>query len=36
VSQHLITNAEVIRAFLPVEIVIEGQLGQPGVVRVQP
>jgi RNA 3'-terminal phosphate cyclase (ATP) len=36
VSQHLLTNAEVIRAFLPVEIVIGGQLGHPGVVQVQP
>jgi RNA 3'-terminal phosphate cyclase (ATP) len=33
VSQHLVTNADVIRLFLPVEIVIEGDIGHPGRVR---
>jgi len=36
VTQHLLTNAEVIRAFLPVEIAIEGSLDEPGTVRVSP
>ncbi len=36
VTQHLLTNAEVIRSFLPVGIDIDGQLGQPGVVKVLP
>lgn len=36
VTQHLLTNAEVIRAFLPVEIEIRGELGEPGEVRVVP
>jgi RNA 3'-terminal phosphate cyclase (ATP) len=34
VTQHLLTNAEVVRQFLPVEIEVEGRLGEPGVVRV--
>lgn len=36
VTRHLVTNAEVIRAFLLVEIEISGEIGQPGVVRVNP
>jgi RNA 3'-terminal phosphate cyclase (ATP) len=36
VTRHLITNAEVIRAFLPVEIKISGEIGQPGIVEVVP
>ncbi len=36
ITSHLLTNAAVIRAFLPVEIAIEGQPGQPGRVRVIP
>jgi len=36
VTNHLLTNAEVLRAFLPVEIEIDGELGEPGYVRVQP
>lgn len=34
VTQHLITNAEVIRAFTRTEIKIDGELGEPGLVRV--
>jgi len=36
VSSHLLTNAAVIRAFLPVRIVVEGAPGQAALVRVQP
>ncbi|MBC8496972.1 MAG: RNA 3'-terminal phosphate cyclase [Chloroflexi bacterium] len=36
VTQHLLTNAEVIRAFLPVEIKIDGQPGEPGMIEVLP
>ena len=34
VTSHLLTNAEVIRLFLPAEIVIQGEVGSPGMVRV--
>jgi RNA 3'-phosphate cyclase len=34
VTSHLLTNAEIIRLFLPVEIVIQGEEGSPGLVRV--
>lgn len=34
ITQHLLTNAAVIRQFLPVNITIEGGLDQPGVVRI--
>jgi len=36
VTQHLLTNAEVIRLFLPLHIEIQGELGQPGVVAISP
>ncbi len=36
VTQHLVTNAAVIRRFLPVEIEITGEIGYPGRVRVAP
>jgi RNA 3'-terminal phosphate cyclase (ATP) len=36
VTQHLVTNAVVIRAFTPVRIEIDGLLGEPGIVRVIP
>jgi RNA 3'-terminal phosphate cyclase (ATP) len=36
VTAHLLTNAEVIRLFLPVEIGVDGPLGGPATVRVQP
>jgi RNA 3'-terminal phosphate cyclase (ATP) len=36
VTHHLLTNAAVIQAFLPVRIVIEGQPGLPGLVDIIP
>jgi RNA 3'-terminal phosphate cyclase (ATP) len=33
VTQHLLTNAEVIRSFLPIEIAIDSPLGEPGLVH---
>jgi len=35
ITGHLLTNAEVLREFLPVDIAVEGEVGRPGVVRVQ-
>lgn len=35
VTNHLLTNAEVLRLFLPVEIVIDGDLGEEGAVTVR-
>jgi RNA 3'-phosphate cyclase len=34
VTQHLLTNAEVVRMFLPVDIAIHGDLGAPGLVQI--
>ena len=34
VTQHLVTNAEIVRMFLPVIIKIDGEIGQPGSVRI--
>jgi RNA 3'-terminal phosphate cyclase (ATP) len=34
VTQHLVTNAEVVRLFLPGSVEIQGDIGQPGLVRV--
>jgi RNA 3'-terminal phosphate cyclase (ATP) len=34
VTLHLLTNAQVIQAFLPVRIQIEGEAGQPGTVEI--
>ncbi len=34
ITQHLVTNAEVIQKFIPIEINIEGKIGKPGVVEV--
>jgi RNA 3'-phosphate cyclase len=34
VTQHLITNADVVRHFVPVEIHVYGNLGQPGTVQI--
>jgi RNA 3'-phosphate cyclase len=34
VTQHLLTNAAIIGSFLPTEITIEGELGQPATVRI--
>ncbi len=36
VTLHLLTHADVIRAFLPVAIQIDGAMGEPGVVHVGP
>ncbi len=36
ISQHLLTNAAVIQAFLPAAIDIAGEFGAPGMVRIQP
>jgi RNA 3'-phosphate cyclase len=36
VTQHLLTNAEVIRRFLPVHIDIQGIPGNPGVINITP
>jgi RNA 3'-terminal phosphate cyclase (ATP) len=36
ITAHLLTNAEVVRAFLPVGIAVEGRAGGPGTVRVRP
>lgn len=35
VTQHLVTNAEIVKMFLPVAIKIQGQVGQPGFVRIE-
>lgn len=36
ITQHLLTNAEVIRAFLPLDILVQGELGQPGLIHIIP
>jgi RNA 3'-terminal phosphate cyclase (ATP) len=36
ITQHLLTNAEVIRYFLPVQIDVQGELGRPGIVEITP
>lgn len=36
ITQHLLTNAEIIRLFLPVVISIDGALGKPGIIRLDP
>lgn len=36
VTQHMLTNAEIIRRFLPAAIEIQGELDQPGLVIVHP
>lgn len=36
VTQHLLTNAEVVQKFLPAQIDIQGALGQPGKVAIHP
>jgi RNA 3'-terminal phosphate cyclase (ATP) len=36
VTQHLLTNAEVIHRFLPVQIDISGEIGEPGFINVTP
>ena len=36
ITQHLLTNVEVVRAFCETEFQIVGELGSPGVVRIRP
>jgi RNA 3'-terminal phosphate cyclase len=36
VTQHLTTNASIVKMFLPVHIEIEEQIGQPGSIRIGP
>lgn len=36
VTQHLLTNAAIIRAFIPLQIDIQGETGQPGRIKVDP
>ena len=36
ITRHLLTNAQVISEFLPLRIEIQGQLGEPGEVRLNP
>ncbi len=36
VTQHLITNAEIIQAFTNTNIKIIGELGDPGLVQIRP
>ena len=35
VTQHLTTNAEIVKMFLPVSIEVDGQIGQPGSIRIR-
>jgi RNA 3'-phosphate cyclase len=35
VTQHLTTNAEIIKMFLPVSIEVDGEIGQPGSIRIR-
>ena len=35
VTQHLTTNAEIVKMFLPVGIEVEGKIGQPGSIRIR-
>ena len=35
ITQHLITNAHVIREFLPAKIEIEGELNKPGLIKIE-
>jgi RNA 3'-phosphate cyclase len=36
ITRHLLTNAEVLRSFLPVQIDIEGDFGKPGLICIKP
>jgi RNA 3'-phosphate cyclase len=36
ITRHLLTNAQVLRSFLPVQIDIEGDLGTPGLISIKP
>ncbi|MBI3808092.1 MAG: RNA 3'-phosphate cyclase, partial [Nitrospirae bacterium] len=35
VTQHLTTNAEIVKMFLPVSIEVDGAIGQPGSIRIR-
>ena len=35
VTTHLVTNAEIVRLFLPVQIEIAGEIGRPGSIRIE-
>ena len=35
VTQHLTTNAEIVKMFLPVSIEVDGEIGQPGSIRIR-
>ena len=34
ITQHLLTNVDVVRLFLPVNIAVHGDVGSPGWVRI--
>ena len=34
ITRHLVTNVEVVRVFLPVEVGVVGEIGRPGTVTV--
>ncbi len=36
VTRHLLTNAEILQAFLPVRVQVNGAEGQPGTVMIMP
>jgi len=36
ITQHILTNAEIINTFLPTKITIKGVLGQPGYIQIKP
>jgi len=36
ITPHLLTNAEIIRLYLPAKIEIIGEAGQPGIIRMIP
>ena len=35
ITQHLSTNVDTVRRFLPVDIVVRGDIGSPGRVRIR-
>ena len=35
VTQHLVTNAEIVKMFLPVAIEIDAEIGRPGLIRIR-
>ena len=35
VTQHLTTNTEIVKMFLPVGIQVEGKIGEPGSIRIR-